>query len=779
MRHTRRLEPITARLSALVAAAVVATAVVPVSAALADQPRDLVTADGDAANATAPAVVPALTNWEPGAGTWSLTDQTRIVGPAEFAPSAHLLAQEIATYRHGEPAEYVTEGAAGARDIKITIDSSRTDLGKEGYDLTISKDGISIVAAANNGAFYGTRTVSQLLRADNEIPAGHTIDKPKFAERGLTISSFEMNLTNEWIDRVLVEMADLKMNQVLLQVSMKSDTDPSQNSWSYYTKDDIRGFIEKAEAYGIEVIPEVNAPGHISTTIQGYPEFWLVDDHGNRNNSQLDVCNPEAVQFYLDVMDEYIDTFQPKQWNVGADEYMINKDPGNYTRLIDCVRERYGDDAVIEGKPEVTINNAVYDFVNTVNAHAKKRGLNNIRMWNDGIHRGTKVKLDSDIVIEHWVSEAEKPDQMTPQELVEAGHPVQNATARFYDIRWAGGGKTIDTERLWNEDWNVGVFFDQPQMDLDNPLLRGGKVSIWPDYFYAQTENDQEDRLREGLAMMAQMTWTASKDGKSYQQFKSAVDGLQRSPQWRNIDDTALAEGQYRLKLQRDNAQVLNGNHALAGGEGSWTLMPTSDRYYQLKDNRSGRCLALNDGHVQEQGVVVVVGATPSLEACGHQDAEETNRQMWQMLRYSDGSFEIRHALSGMTLAVATGQERDPQAPDREAVMPSGRLGQLPPDLTDDRWLVEPLGDTPQPAPSVSQLPSPPAADRPSAVPADPSAEPGADPGQPTAQPTDPTTAPTEATPVPSPEDTSAQRHVSISEWLIRAWSLVFFWGRN
>ena len=189
----------------------------------------------------------------------------------------------------------------------MRIDSARRDeLGDEGYSLDVNADGVTIVAATKAGAFYGTRTVSQLLRQGTTLAAGRTVDKPNYPERGHTISAYEVNISDEWIDRMLVEMADLKLNQVLLQIKVKSDKYPKLNTWSYYPKEQVKKFVEKANAMGIEVIPEINAPGHMDVVLENYPDFQLIDDNGKHQPNKLDVCNPDAVKFYLDLMDEYI-----------------------------------------------------------------------------------------------------------------------------------------------------------------------------------------------------------------------------------------------------------------------------------------------------------------------------------------------------------------------------------------------------------------------------------------------------------------------------------------
>ncbi|MDU7361851.1 MAG: DUF4185 domain-containing protein [Propionibacteriaceae bacterium] len=649
------------------------------------------TQEADPEPATPPATVPSLADWHPAEGSWKLGDNTRIVAPEEFRASADLLSREIGNYRDGAPAQFVTSGKQ-ASDIEVRIDSAKRDeLGDEGYSLDVNADGVTIVAATKAGAFYGTRTVSQLLRQGTTLAAGRTVDKPNYPERGLTISAYEVNISDEWIDRMLVEMADLKLNQVLLQIKVKSDKYPKLNTWSYYPKEQVKKFVEKANAMGIEVIPEINAPGHMDVVLENYPDFQLIDDNGKHQPNKLDVCNPDAVKFYLDLMDEYIEVFQPKQWHVGSDEYMLGSDPKNYQRLIKCVRDKFGDEAVTKDAFE-TINNAVFDFVNTVNKHAKDKGLT-LRMWNDGIHGATKVQLDSDIVVEHWIDRG-----IPAKPILDRGHKIMNASLALYDTRHPNEDISIHPEKLWTSRWHPGVFFgSHGRVEPGHPQLMGVKASMWVDHAQAMTENAQAERIRDGLRFVAQMGWTGNHGGKSWNQFKSDIDAVGRSPQWMNVDDQPLKEGMYRLSLHGEPSKVLGetGADPDVYGTDTWYLTPTPDRYYQLRSSVTGKCLALSKGF-ETLGVVTEIGAAPNFEPCRSIDDQSANKQKWQIVRDGDGIYRVTNATTNGVLSVTDGDEVRPhrylggkEYPEQK--LKAGKLAQLPGDMSDDRWSITPV----------------------------------------------------------------------------------------
>src|SRR5690606_1113918 len=151
-------------------------------------------------------------------------------------------------------------------DIELRIDETRDDLGEQGYDLEAGES-VVVVGADAAGAINGTRTVLQMLTQQDTLPRGSVIDVPEYAERGVTVCACVINISPEFIDRLIEDMAFLKLNTMLIELKVKVDGYPQTNTWSYYTKDDVRALVEKAERYGIDVIPEINSPGHM--------EIWL------------------------------------------------------------------------------------------------------------------------------------------------------------------------------------------------------------------------------------------------------------------------------------------------------------------------------------------------------------------------------------------------------------------------------------------------------------------------------------------------------------------------
>src|SRR5699024_7882816 len=136
-------------------------------------------------DAELPAVIPSIDGWKASGGTFTASDQTQIViseGDEALRATAQILRDELATVY---PGLSITTGTAGAGDIELVVDPARQELGEEGYELVVGEV-ITVTARTQAGAFYGTRTISQMLTQQASIPQGAVTDIPAYAERGVT-----------------------------------------------------------------------------------------------------------------------------------------------------------------------------------------------------------------------------------------------------------------------------------------------------------------------------------------------------------------------------------------------------------------------------------------------------------------------------------------------------------------------------------------------------------------------------------------------------------------
>lgn len=663
---------------------------------------------------TLPAVIPSLDSWKAGTGTWTLTNQVRVVAPESMKDQAQVFATELGAYLSDEEVDplkpasptavpVVTNGATST-DIQFILNSNRSnELGTEGYELTVTSDTVKVEAADIRGAFYGSRTLSQILRQQKTVPAGSIVDKPYFKERGVTLCACQINIQNDFIDRMLNDMADLKLNQILLEMKLKTN-DERSNTWSYYTPEDVKKFVKKAKTYGIDVIPEINSPGHMNIWLENRPDLQLADNSGAKNVNQLDLSNPGALPFYTGLIDQYMDAFDTDYWHVGADEYMIGTRFSNYTKLTEWSKTTYGQNA--------TIGDAFIAFVNKVNAHVKSKGKH-LRMWNDGVITTQEVQLDKDIIVEFWDANGKRA-----AELATAGYHVMNAHGDLYWSRSSLRFK-MNSKKLWTDNWTPWNFPGSNLPASSTDKLLGAKVSIWPDESTRQTENEVEAEAFESLRFISQMTWNVNHQDNTgtnvdWDTFAKGIHSIGHSPLWLNVDRNPLPNGRYTISLNNSESLlgVKDGNPAASEEEDEWEIVRTPDYYYQIKSVSTGKCLTLTEG-TKHLGVVTQIGAKPTLTNCVNAQTTDfdgsvtRNPQKWQIIpttaaatgeRAADTTaFIIRHALSNQDLATIQGTERSidfsanktsADAMSNQTQRPAnGTLVQLPPDMTTATWL--------------------------------------------------------------------------------------------
>lgn len=144
-------------------------------------------------NLTRPATVPSMDGWTDGTGAWTLGEGTRVVSSDALAARAQSLASELTKFTDVDIK--AATGSATGKDISLTLDASKkAELGDEGFKLNIGSKGLEVIGATDIGVFYGTRSVSQMLRQGQlTLPAGTVATKPKYKERGATLCACQID----------------------------------------------------------------------------------------------------------------------------------------------------------------------------------------------------------------------------------------------------------------------------------------------------------------------------------------------------------------------------------------------------------------------------------------------------------------------------------------------------------------------------------------------------------------------------------------------------------
>ncbi|MFI5979937.1 family 20 glycosylhydrolase [Streptomyces sp. NPDC051555] len=502
------------RLLRLLIAAVLALAALAVPAIAAPA----TSAPAAPAAAGPPQTIPALRQWTAGSGAYTFTGASRIVvDPASadrLLDEAQTLAEDLGALA-GRPVAVVT-GTASTGDIALALGDAT--LPAEGYRMTVAAT-LSLRAGTDAGAFYGTRSVLQLLHQSSSIPAGTAVDWPSKAERGLMIDQGRKFFTVQWVEQHIKELAYLKLNYFHFHLSdtfgfrLESATHPEIVSADHYSKQDVADLIALGQKYHVTIVPEIDTPGHMNPILAAHPELKLKSSSGAVSADFIDLSLPASYALIKDLVDEYLPLFPAAYWHIGADEYVT--DYGKYPQLLSYARAHYGAGA--------TAKDTYYGFVNWADDLVRAGGKTT-RMWNDGIKSGDgTIAPHPGILVEYWYSYG-----LTPQQLAAAGHQVANEswTPTYYVL----GGAKPDTKWMY-ETWTPDRF--EGGATLTDPAKNPGSlIHVWCDNPGAETEAQIAAGIANPLRALAQQTWGSPKPVGDYASFTPIIATIGHNPAW-------------------------------------------------------------------------------------------------------------------------------------------------------------------------------------------------------------------------------------------------------
>jgi len=255
-----------------------------------------------------PAIIPKPVKLTARPGEFLLPKTLTICAPASVNTASGYLSKKLTDLGFKST---VKSGTTGAIKMKL-LSKADTLIGNEGYYLTSNAQGVVLKANTSAGLFYGVQTLLQLM-PNSTITAGgkrgvpylQITDHPRFAWRGLMFDVVRHFFTKAEVMRFIDEMALYKFNLLHLhladdegwRIEIKSLPKLTQvGAWrvnkvgdfgsfaapapdeprtygGYYTQDDIRELVAYAKARFIDIMPEIDVPGHSLAAVASYPEL--------------------------------------------------------------------------------------------------------------------------------------------------------------------------------------------------------------------------------------------------------------------------------------------------------------------------------------------------------------------------------------------------------------------------------------------------------------------------------------------------------------------------
>ena len=438
--------------------------------------------------------------------------------------------------------ENANETAAGK--IWLAVDET---LPAEGYTLNVNENGVEIKASTKAGFFYAIQTLTQLLPRDFfgeelnrnakwELPFVSITDQPQFGHRGFMMDVARHFFDKEEVKKVLDIMALYKLNRLHWHLTddqgwrieipeypkltsvgairsgsftspgdgskFFDDTEYGRGKW--FSQKDLRDIVAYAAERNIEIMPEIDLPGHMVAAVTAYPEFscdstkeYSVRIDGGISEDVLNIGDDRVIDFLKCVLDNVAGIFPYPYIHIGGDEC-----PTTQWATNELCLKRVKDEGL------TGVNQLQSWLVEELGTYLKEKHGKDIVVWDE--------------LLSHWTSDNKvKPVIMAWNSLgktAEAANKGFKSIATPYshvyiDFMQVGPDKTIVDEPYyggWNET-NTNTLEEVYALNPAGSLAGreeyclGTQVNLW-----AETLNDNtelEYQLLPRMLALAETGW--------------------------------------------------------------------------------------------------------------------------------------------------------------------------------------------------------------------------------------------------------------------------------
>ena len=474
--------------------------------------------------------------------TFTLTQETQIViadGAEDVQNVARFLSEKLRPAT-GFDLQIANGEGAGKGSISLALGED-SELGDEGYELTIEEQQIKIRANSPVGLFWGAQTLRQLLpveieqsspvaNASWEVATGTIRDYPQYAWRGSMmdvarhffgvdhikryidlISLYKMNILHLHLSDDQGWRIEIKSRPKLMEIG--SLTQVGGGKGGYYTQADYKEIVDYAAKHYITVIPEIDMPGHINSALVSYKEL----NPGpaiNREPGSARPNRPKAGEVYTGI-------------EVGFSTLDIRKDV-TFEFVNDVLRELAaitpgpylhigGDEAAVTKKP---------DYIAFINRFKEIVKANNKKMI--GWEESAQGDVDSTVTVQYWHSQqyarmaADKGAKLIFSPAEKVYMDMQYDSTTKLGLHWAAYIE-VDSSYMWDPATQVP--------GIDRAQIRGVEAPLWSETLV--TMDDIEYMLFPRLPGVAEVGWTKS-ESRNWDDYKVRL--ANQSDRWEALE---------------------------------------------------------------------------------------------------------------------------------------------------------------------------------------------------------------------------------------------------
>lgn len=470
------------------------------------------------------------------------------------------------------------------------------DKEKPAYSLSATPEGIAITSNNNEGAFHSTRTLLQLIKSSPDkkliVPGILVEDYPRFDYRGMhldvgrhfypiqfvknyidwlsyhKLNKFHWHLTEDQGWRIeikkypkLTEVGGWRNGTIIGRYPGRGND--NKRYGGFYTQNEIKEVVEYARERFIEVIPEIEMPGHSSAAIAAYP--WLScfpdkptaipasmisqqskDEQANGRIKLVqetwgifdDVfCagNDSTFSFLQDVIDEVILLFPSKYFHIGGDEC-----PKTHWKKCSRCQQRIKELGL---KDEHELQSY---FVQRIERYLNTKGKTLIG-WDEILEGG----LAPNAIVMSWRGEAGgiEAAKQSHEVIMTPGNPVyfDHTQSENEDSVTIGGYNPIEKVYAYNP-----VPKEIPAEK--EKYVIGAQANVWTEYM--NNEQKVQYQIFPRMAALSEVLWTPL-DKKSWTGFESRIPAIMnRYQQWGVTVSKAYYDIKGKVVASPDNKGV-------------------------------------------------------------------------------------------------------------------------------------------------------------------------------------------------------------------------------
>jgi hexosaminidase len=463
-------------------------------------------------------IIPQPAEMQPGTGSFRLKGGTII---SYDNPSGKQVAEMLAL-KLDQASGFIIKVMEGSRgSIQLNINKEvNSQLGTEGYNLSVTSKNIIISANQPAGLFYGMQSLLQIMPPECKCaPAVNITDYPRFQWRGIMLDVSRNFFTKEEVKKYIDQISSFKFNifhwhltddngwrieikslPKLTEVGAwrvaraghfgdRDNPKPGEPATvgGFYTQEDIREIVKYAQERFITIVPEVDIPGHSMAAIASYPELCCTKNpdikvdpgtafsewYGDGTFKMLvdNTLNPsdEKVYEFLDkVFTELAQLFPGQYIHVGGDECY----KGYWEADAGC-------QALMKKLGMTKVEQLQGYFVDRVEKILQSKGKKLIG-WDEILEAG----ISPNATVMSWRG------VKGGMEAAKLGHYVIMTPSSFVYLDYQQGEKTIEPPLYAGLRLRKCYSFDPVPEGVDAKYILGGQGNLWteqiPEFRHAE-----------------------------------------------------------------------------------------------------------------------------------------------------------------------------------------------------------------------------------------------------------------------------------------------------